>query len=285
MPPSTLRVSATGARRSLALGGVLHKTHQTLARSYQQVHRARTKELTDVNVQAAKLIQPPSTVRYSLFIGLSLYVDIVLSPLVIAAWTTVVLGILATIALAIVMAVLGRLFLGSQGKKAAKHRKEIEGLARQLERDTQLVQQEYRSFLLWVNTVGTRFPRLAARATTTAARAGRVAGKYRVVRYAGKTVNWLKKGWFKQASEAIPGWNAFPWWTIGAVAAYLSHRGDYKEAQSILAQYNEGKINNLNMTDSMYETRLSVVGSLFSGTMKSAAYLARSRTPETIPTA
>jgi hypothetical protein len=79
------------------------------------------------------------------------------------------------------------------------------------------------------------------------------------VKWAGKLVNWLKKGWVKQSSEAVPMWNLLPWWTIGAVCAYLSHRGDYREAQELLTNYNEGKVGVLGMTDTMYQTRLGVI--------------------------
>ncbi len=279
----TAMLADAGVGHLLALGEALSRTHQTIARSYNQVHNARSRELSAVNIKAAQRVKPPSTTRYSLFIGLSLFVDIVISPIVTAAWATIILGILATVVLAIVMAVLGRIMLGSNGKKATQHRKELEENTKELERDIQVVQQEYRSFLLWLNTVGKRFPQIAARASTSAARIGRVVGKYKMVRYAGKAVNWLKKGWVKQTSEAIPIWNILPWWTIGAVATYLSHRGDYKEAQSLLASYNEGKISALNMKDTIHETQMAFVQSVFSDVKRNAAITARNSAPEPRP--
>lgn len=257
--PSTVRFAGTGVRRVFGLGHALRKTYQDVELSYVQMHGHHIGQLTSVNAEAAKRIKPPSTFRYSAFIGISIAVDVFISPLVTAAWATFVLGVLAAIAVALCMAIIGRVFLGSHGKRASKHRKELQERSKELERDIQVVQQNYRSFLRWLGTVAKRFPQVAARASTLTSRVGRVAGKYKLIRFAGWVVNWLKKGWVKQTSEAVPLWNIFPWWTIGAVAAYLSHRGDWREAQDILARYNTGKQDVLNMTDAMYQINLAAI--------------------------
>jgi hypothetical protein len=92
-------------------------------------------------------------------------------------------------------------------------------------------------------------------------------------------VNWLKKGWFKQGSEAIPIWNVLPWWTIGAVAAYLSHRGDYKEAQAVLAAYNNRSVETMSIRDNLNEARLAVVREAFVEAGAQASRIAQSGAP------
>jgi hypothetical protein len=58
------------------------------------------------------------------------------------------------------MAIAGRVLLGSNAKRASKHREELEQRAKELERDIQLVRQEYQSFV----SVGTPSGSLQGRA-------------------------------------------------------------------------------------------------------------------------
>lgn len=248
-----------GLKRIHSFSNALQKTYGDVASAYGKVRGNHYRELTAVNIAAAKKIKPPSLVRYSTFIGLSLLVDISISPVITALWASVILGVLATLVLGVFMALAGRILLGSDGKKAAKSRKELQQKASDIERDLKVVQQEYQNFLRWIQAAAAQFPRVAARATTAAARVGRIAGKYKVVRYAMKLVNWMKQGWAKQTAEAVPLVNILPWWTIGAVATYLSHRGDYREAQDLLLHYNQGKVEVLGKTDAIYQGRLGVI--------------------------
>jgi hypothetical protein len=85
--------------------------------------------------------------------------------------------------------------------------------------------------------------------------------------------------WIKQGSEAIPIWNVLPWWTIGAVAAYLSHRGDYKEAQAVLAAYNNRSVETMSIRDNLNEARLAVVREAFVEAGAQASRIAQSGAP------
>jgi len=274
---STSRLLPDGYQQALALRDSLRRTHQTVATTYNQVRGGHTRELNELNIEVARKIKKPSKIRYYFYIIISGLADTAGATLITAGWAAtafygagIILGSAATLFVMFLMWIAGLVFLGKQAKRAKKHKEELQEQSKKLSRDVQLVQQEYRGFLAWAGRVGKEFPQFAARGSALATKTGALARKTGVVKYSGKAVGWItritKNPWFTRMSEAIPLWNVLPWWTIGAFATYVSHRADWREAQDILSGYNTGKTAVLDMTDSMYQARLAVVGDMFNET-------------------
>lgn len=256
-----IRTTKEGYHQAQGVMRSMVKLHKDISSSYTMVRDKHVRELRQASVTALEKIKKPSLVRYGPYIVLSGLVDFFISPLVIAAWATVAGGIVVTLAVMIYMAVAGRLLIGKHAKNAANARKEYDEKIKEVRQDIRMVRAEYKRFRQWAGMAKRRHPKVAARVASTGARLGRAAKKIKPV---GKALQWLaklaKNPIFKQISEAIPVWNIIPWWTIGAVTEYISHRSEWKEAQRLLSEYSTTKDEIIGITDDMYQTRLDVVG-------------------------
>lgn len=254
------RTVQTGIGRGQRAVESLVKLHKNISDTFDRRESKYTQELSQVSQDALKNIQKPSVALYGSFIFISLIVDIFVSPLVTAAWVTVIGGIAATIALSICMVILTRLLLGKRSKRTVEYRKELEGRIREVQEDVQQVQAEYVKFRRWARLASRRFPQIASRAASVGARLGRTA---RNIKPVARVLTWLAKFFrnpaIKQGGEAIPLVNIIPFWTLGAIGAYIAHRAEYQEAQRLLNDYARSKSELIGITADMYKTQLAVV--------------------------
>lgn len=236
------------------------KLHKDVAEAYDTTRSKHVSELREANAAALQKVKEPSSIRYGAWISFCLLVDIFVSPAVSALYAGVVTGIVAAIIVGILMAIFARIYLGKHAKRATEGRKELQDKVVQVQQDIEEARKEYAKFRKWAGLASKRYPQVAARVTSAGARLGRATKGIRPV---GKLVTWIVKFFknpvVKQGGEAVPVLNIIPFWTLGALAAYIAHRSEWKEAQRLLAAYDTVKWEVVGVTDDMYQTQLGVV--------------------------
>ncbi len=272
---SQLTTILDGYDHATALFASLRRTQQGISSAYTQVQKGHAREMDDASLEAARKVKKPSKLRYSLFIWLCIIADTAGAALITGAFAAApetfgvgaVLGILVTILVTIIMWIGSRIFLGKRAKEVKEHIDQLQEKSKDLARDIQVAQQQYNNLLTWMGTAKKEFPQLASQGSALIVKAGALAQKTNMIKYSGKAMIWvsnvIKNPIFVRISELIPFWNILPWWTIGAVATYISHKADWREAQDILNGYTSGKQEVMNTTSALYKTRLALTQAIF----------------------
>lgn len=262
------RTAGTGIGRSQHVVRSLVQLHKSTAEVFNQKQSKHVQELSATTISALQDIKKPSTARHSLDIALCLFVDTV----VMAALTALILGgavsagaataagIAASVIIAFLMWPIERLVLGKSAKKNKEQRKLLQKSIAQVKKDVEGVKDDFEKFKKWARLAARRYPQVATKITSTGARLGRAA---KAIKPIGKLVSWvtrvLKNPAVKGTAESVPGSQILPWWTIGAIAAWVANRAEYKEAQRLLEEFRAAKSEVYGMTDDIYTTQLAVI--------------------------
>lgn len=260
----TAGAAGTTYRTSLdayASAQALARLRTTLVRTLGNARDEHVRDFSETSLAAAREITKPSLWRYVPYISACILMDIwgaVISALNLSG-AALVVTVIANIILMVFLWAFGRILLGKRLKRAKKKRKELEGRVNQTRNDIRLLSQQAQRFRRYARGVIRRSPKMAARATSITRRIVRLT-KFKAV---GRVVSWFTRlaAWapFKYIAEAIPFLQALPWWTIGAVAIYVEHRGEYKDAQRTLTEFQELKGDYIGLADDFSAIQVGTV--------------------------
>lgn len=242
--------------------GALARLHKNISETSSSFRGNQVAELENTNKEALEAISKPSLMRYGIYTSGCILIDLV--GVAMAAGDGTGVGLALTIALGIAITVFmwiyGKIILGGRLQKAKKKRQELRAQAGRLENDIKTVRDQYQQVRRALSSSSRKYPRLAARLTRTGSRIGGLASRSRLIVKGGRiltrVLRWKPLIW---VGENIPVVRALPFWTIGAMATYIEHRAEFKTAQELLAQYNQGKNEVIAISDETFGVQLDTV--------------------------
>lgn len=229
------------ARDAYQATSALLQIRNSLQTSHQRILGEQIQQYRVATVEAAREISKPSIVRYGMYLSACILMDLwgaAISALNLSGIALIV-TFLANIILMIFLWAFGRVLLGSRLKKVRARKKKLEDTTTGLRSDMRRLNAQFVRFRTYARGAIRRSPQLAARVTKVTRKVVRLTKFKSVAKVLSFFTKLFSSSRFKFIAEALPFVQALPWWSIGAIAGYIEHRGEYRDAQLVLATYRE----------------------------------------------